>query len=117
MIAKVCDRESRRDSWFENRLVLLPRYQNAIKQMLKLNSAAVHVIELVQIVQVPYSFYKCFTKDLKIHALLVLNESLYKNFDGMQNQVPLTMSGSGVKFLGFLTARIITCCNIFIFPT
>ena len=23
MIAKVCDRESRRDSWFENRLVVL----------------------------------------------------------------------------------------------
>ena len=32
MIAKVCDRESRRDSWFENRLVLC---EKAIKKMLE----------------------------------------------------------------------------------
>ena len=28
MIAEVCDRESRRDSWFENRLILIVRFNS-----------------------------------------------------------------------------------------
>ena len=73
MIAQVCDRESSRDSWFENRLVEIFRFEFwPLEKMV--------ILKLVKKVGIPIFFISKLVKKMEFPFLYTKNDQKFWEF-------------------------------------